>query len=85
MKKNGEGSKAISCFSETRRDSSERWRAAGNEGEVLEMEKFVEFWGGIWEREERKLNMPLTEEIRRQPNEKVNHVNEMSSASPLKK
>ena len=78
MKKNGEGSKAISCFGETRRDSSERWRGGGSEGEMLEMKKFVEFWGGIWEREERTLNMPLTEEIRRQSNEKVNHVNEFS-------
>ena len=27
-----------------------------HEGEMPEMEKFVKFWGGIWEREER---MPI--------------------------
>ena len=43
-----------------------------HEGEMPEMEKFVEFWGGIWEREERTPNMPWMEEIRRQLNEKVN-------------
>ena len=78
MKKNGEGSKAISCFSETRRDSSERWRGADNDGEMLEMEKFVEFWGGIWEREGRTPSIPWMEEIRRQSNEKVNQVNVFS-------
>ena len=29
-----------------------------HEGEMPEMEKFVEFWGGIWDREERTPNMP---------------------------
>ena len=43
-----------------------------------EMEKFVDFWGGIWEREERTPNMPWMEEIRRQLNEKVNQVNEFN-------
>ena len=42
------------------------------------MEKFVEFWGGIWKREERTPNMPWMEEIRRQLNEKVNKVNEFN-------
>ena len=37
-----------------------------HEGEMPEMEKFVEFWGGIWEREERTPNMPWMEQIRRQ-------------------
>ena len=32
-----------------------------NEGEMTEMEKFVEFWGGIWEREENTPNMPWME------------------------
>ena len=43
-----------------------------HEEKMPEMEKFVEFWGGIWEREERTPNMPWMEEIRRQLNEKVN-------------
>ena len=43
-----------------------------HEEEMPGMEKFVEFWGGIWEREERTPNMPWMEEIRRQLNEKVN-------------
>ena len=43
-----------------------------HEGEMPEMEKFIEFWGGIWEREERTPNMAWMEEIRRQLNEKVN-------------
>ena len=49
-----------------------------HEGEMPEMEKFIEFWGGIWEREERTANMPWMEEIRRQLNEKVNQVNEFN-------
>ena len=49
-----------------------------HEGEIPEMEKFVEFWGGIWEREERTPSMPWMEEIRRQLNEKVNQVNEFN-------
>ena len=53
-----------------------------HEGEMPEMEKFVEFWGGIWERErererereERTPYMPWMEEIRRKLNEKVSQV-----------
>ena len=33
--------------------------------EMARMEKFVEFLGGIWEREDRTPNMPWIEEIRR--------------------
>ena len=46
-----------------------------HEGEMPEMEKFVEFWGGIWEREERTPNMQWMEEIRRQLHEKADQVN----------
>ena len=49
-----------------------------HEGEMPEMEKFVELWGGIWEREERTPNMPWIEKIRRQLNEKVNQVNQFN-------
>ena len=41
-----------------------------------EMEKFVEFWVGIWERDERTPYMPWMEEIRRQLNEMVSQINE---------
>ena len=50
-----------------------------HEEEMPEMQKFVEFWGGIWERErereERTPYMPWMEEIRRQLNE-VSQVND---------
>ena len=46
------------------------------EGSMPGMEKFVEFWGGIWERRERTPNMPWMEEVKKQLNEKVNIVQE---------
>ena len=49
-----------------------------HEGEMPEIEKFVEFWGGIWERGERTPKMQWMEEIRRQLNEKINQVNEFN-------
>ena len=49
-----------------------------HEGEMPEMEKFVEFWGGISEREEVTPNMPWMEVVRRQLREKVNQVNEFN-------
>ena len=42
------------------------------------MEKFVKFWGGIWEKEERTPNMLWIKEIIRQLNEKVNQVKEFN-------
>ena len=50
----------------------------GHEAEMPEMEKYVDFWEGIWEREERTLNMTWMKEIRKQLSEQVNHVNEFS-------
>ena len=47
------------------------------EGEMSEIETFVKFSGGIWEREERMPNMTWTKEIRRLLNEKVNQVTEL--------
>ena len=35
------------------------------EGKMPEIEKFVEFWGGLWERNARTLNIPLMKEMRR--------------------
>ena len=49
-----------------------------HEAEMPEMEKFVDFWEGIWEREEITLNMTWMKEIRKQLSEKVDHVNEFS-------
>ena len=47
-----------------------------HEGQMPEMNKFVEFWGGIWEQEEQTPNMPWMEEVKALLNEKVNVVNE---------
>ena len=49
-----------------------------HEGEIPEIEKFVEFCGGIWEREERIANMTWMKEILRHLNEKVNQINEFN-------
>ena len=54
MKKNGEGSKIISCSSGTRRDSLERRKERKDTKEMPEMQKFVTFWGGIWEKKRGK-------------------------------
>ena len=42
------------------------------------MDKFVDFWGGIWERKERTPYMPWMEEIGRQLHQKVNSVNDFT-------
>ena len=60
-----------------------------HEGEMPEMEKFVEFWGGIWERErerereERTQYMPWMEEIRTQLMRRSAKLTSLTS--PLKK
>ena len=41
-----------------------------------EIEKFVEFWGGIWEKNERTPNMPWMEKVKRLLGEKVTLINE---------
>ena len=41
-----------------------------------EMEKFVEFWGGIWEQNELTPNMPWMEEVKAELNKKANIVGE---------
>ena len=48
------------------------------EGEMPEMDKFVDFWGGIWERKERTPCLPWMEETGRQLHQKVNTVNEFT-------
>ena len=34
------------------------------EGEMPKLQRFVEFWGGIWEQNEPMPNMPLMEEVK---------------------
>ena len=48
------------------------------EGEMPDMDKFVEFWGGIWEQNERTPNMPWMEEVKREWHEKVGVVSEFT-------
>ena len=48
------------------------------EGQTPEMDKFIEFWGGIWEKEERTLEMPWMDKLHRQLTEKVNSVKEFN-------
>ena len=47
-----------------------------HEGEMPEMEKFVEFWGGIWEQNEPTPNMSWMEEVKAELNKKANIVSE---------
>ena len=47
-----------------------------HEGEMPEMEKFVEFWGGIWEQNEPTPNMPWMEEVKSELSEKANIVSQ---------
>ena len=47
-----------------------------HEGEMPEMKKFVESWGGIWEQNEPTPNMPWMVEVKAELNEKANIVSE---------
>ena len=47
-----------------------------HEGEMPEMEKFVEFWAGIWKQNEPTPNMPWMEEVKAELSEKVNIVSQ---------
>ena len=38
--------------------------STSHEGQIPEIEKFVEFWGGIWEKEKRTPEMPWMEKVR---------------------
>ena len=51
-----------------------------------EIEKFVEFWGGIWKKNERTPNMPWMEEVKRLFSENFTVVNEFNiNSEGLKK
>ena len=43
---------------------------SNRKGQMPEMDKFIEFWGGIWERRE-NAHMPWMEEVKMQLNAKV--------------
>ena len=47
-------------------------------GQMPEMGKFIEFWGGIWERRENTPHMPWMEEVKMQLNTKVTSVNDLN-------
>ena len=48
------------------------------EGEMPEMQRFVEFGGGIWEQNEPTLNMPWMEEVKAELGEPANLVSEFA-------
>ena len=47
-----------------------------HKGEIPEMEKFVKFWGGIWDQNEPTPNMPWMEEVKAGLSEKANIVSQ---------
>ena len=42
------------------------------EGEMTEMQRFVEFWGSIWEQIESTPNMPWMEEVKAELGKRAN-------------
>ena len=49
--------------------------STSHEGQIPEIKKFVEFWGGIWEKEERTPEIPWMEKVREDLARKINRVN----------
>ena len=47
-------------------------------GEPPRMEKFVEFWAGIWEKDEKTPEIPWMEKVKIELREKVQNVNEFT-------
>ena len=47
-------------------------------GQMSEMDKFIEFWGGRWERRENTPHMPWIEEVKMQLNAMVTSVNDFN-------
>ena len=45
--------------------------STSHEGQIPDIEKFVEFWGGIWEKEERTPEMPWMEKVRKDLTRKI--------------
>ena len=48
------------------------------QGQIPEMDKFIEFWGSIWEKEESTPEMPWMDKVHEQLTEKVNSVKEFN-------
>ena len=48
------------------------------EGAMPDMERFINFWGGIWEKQIMMPDMPWMDEVGRQLNEKINVANEFN-------
>ena len=53
-------------------------KKSNRKGHMPEMDKFIEFWGGIWKRRENTLHMPWMEEVKMQLNAKVTSVNDFN-------
>ena len=51
--------------------------SCSQEGKISEIEKFVEFWEGIWEQKERNSNMTWMVEVKQQLSQNVNVVNKL--------
>ena len=47
-------------------------------GQIHEMEKFVKFWGDIWEKDDRTSEMPWTESVSKQLKDKITNVKEFN-------
>ena len=48
------------------------------EGEMPDISKFVEFWGGIWERDDKTPNMPWMKKVQEDLKEKITQVKEFN-------
>ena len=60
----------------TKKAFSKHWKESRIEKEIEEIEKFIKFSGGIWEKNEITPSMPWTEEVKRLLGEKVTVTNE---------
>ena len=49
-------------------------------GQIPEMEKFVKFWGDIWEKDDRTPEMPWMESVSKQLRDKITNVKEFNIA-----
>ena len=47
-------------------------------GQILEMKKLVKFWGDIWEKDDRKPEMPWMESVSEQLRHKITNVKEFN-------
>ena len=72
----GKANWTTSCFRKTREPFFRKLEEKSNrKGQMPEMDKFIEFWGCIWERRENTQHMPWMEEVKMQLNAKVTNNN----------